>query len=246
MRVSCDGSLHPIRYHAPAGAIVAENPHRSGRRFVHFDHYMFRMRPTMRETTIGLREALCVACAMIVIAAAPTANAQTDPTGLWRVARGVATIRIVDCDGRYWGVIAWEQVPGVDTKNPDPALRGRPTLGMPVLLGMTPRHANEWSGSIYNAENGRTYSAKISLAGPDTLQVKGCVMGVLCGGEQWTRVGPPAETTVAPSPKPAPSAPGARDSSQARAQASPQTQSAEDLCSGLVGPAGSPHQRGLK
>jgi hypothetical protein len=29
--------------------------------------------------------------------------------------------------GRYWGVVAWEQTPGVDRKNPNPALRTRPT-----------------------------------------------------------------------------------------------------------------------
>ena len=29
-------------------------------------------------------------------------------------------------------------------------------------------------------------SSHVSLAGPDTLKVEGC-MGALCGGENWTR-----------------------------------------------------------
>jgi len=187
----------------------------------------------------------------IAVAGVPPAYAQSDPTGEWRVARGVATIRIVDCGGQYWGVLAWEQTPGFDLNNPDPALRGRPMLSMPILLGMTASGPNEWRGAIYNAENGRTYSGSISLPDPDTLQVKGCVLGILCGGERWTRVSPPpAAATTSPPKPPAPKPParasGARESSQARAQASPRTQSAEEICSGLLNLPGGPHERGLK
>jgi hypothetical protein len=32
------------------------------------------------------------------------------------------------------------------------------------------------------------YASHISLPGPDTLRVVGCV-GMLCGGETWTRAG---------------------------------------------------------
>lgn len=130
--------------------------------------------------------------------AALSAFAQTaapDPTGEWRVANGYATMRLVDCNGEIWGIVASEQRPGgIDEKNPDARLRSRPTLGMPVLLGMKPSARNEWSGDIYNAQDGRTYSAKISLAAPDTLKVQGCVLGFLCGGENWTRVAAPEQT----------------------------------------------------
>jgi uncharacterized protein (DUF2147 family) len=223
---------------------------------------------------------LYAACAALFIAggaaAAPTAGMPADPTGEWRVEKGLATIRVVDCDRQYWGVVAWELNPGIDRKNPDPAKRARPTLGMPILLGMKQTGYSEWSGQIYNSEDGHTYSAKISLTGPDTLQVRGCVFGFLCGGENWSRVNPESTTGLAPEgPKPglkpalgahvSPSAatrpgkppsempraakPVAPQSAQASAQPpSPQTQSAEDLCLALVGPGvpGSAHQRGLK
>ncbi len=184
------------------------------------------------------------AVALVLAAATPAAPAApSDPTGEWRVARGFATIRIVDCDGRYWGIVASEQKPGVDRKNPDTALRGRPTLGMPILLGMKPgRDNNEWSGSIYNAEDGRTYSGKISLVDPNTLEIKGCVLGLLCGGEKWIRVSAPDADAAVQPPKPPSAGPrGSGDSSQARAQVSPQTQPAEEICSGLVGAARGAH-----
>ena len=107
------------------------------------------------------------------------------------VAKGEAIIRVVDCGGQYWGLIAWEQNPAeTDSKNPNPALRNRSTLGMPILLGMTPRAGAQatWNGQIYNSENGRVYDGRITLAAPDTLRVEGCVLGFLCGGEDWHRV----------------------------------------------------------
>jgi uncharacterized protein (DUF2147 family) len=150
-----------------------------------------------------------------------------EPTGNWLVAERVAIIKIVDCGGRLWGVVSWEKHPGVDTNNPDPAKRTRPTLGMPVLLGMTMSQPNQWSGHIYNSDNGRTYDAKISLPNPDVLRVEGCVLGILCGGENWTRVNAQGAT-------------GAPTTSPAAAQ-SPQT-----ICTRLLGPPGSSHERPLK
>jgi uncharacterized protein (DUF2147 family) len=123
-------------------------------------------------------------------------SASADPTGDWLVADGVAHIRIADCDGRMWGVVSWSQQHGVDQNNPDPAKRSRSTLGMPVILGMQPAQPNRWEGEIYNSENGKTYQGRIILTSPDTLRVEGCVLGFLCGGQNWTRVkGEPQSAT---------------------------------------------------
>src|ERR1700709_1136031 len=35
------------------------------------------------------------------------------------------------------------------------------------------------------------YTSTIKPIGTDQLEIRGCVMGFLCGGETWTRVGPP-------------------------------------------------------
>jgi uncharacterized protein (DUF2147 family) len=117
------------------------------------------------------------------------AAADPQPTGEWRTANGLANIKIDDCDGVLWGIISWEKEPGgVDSYNPNPAERKNPTLGLRILLAMKPTKPNLWQGEVYNAENGKTYDAKISLASPDVLKIEGCVLGFLCGGENWTRV----------------------------------------------------------
>jgi len=116
-----------------------------------------------------------------------------DPTGDWRVADGVANIRVAQCNGSMWGVVAWEKEPGGrDTNNPDPAKQSRPTLGMPILLNMKKKPgADSWEGQVYNAKDGQTYASTITPHGTDQLEIQGCVLGFLCGGETWTRVGPP-------------------------------------------------------
>jgi uncharacterized protein (DUF2147 family) len=122
-----------------------------------------------------------------------------DPTGDWRVADGVANIRVAQCNGNMWGVVSWEKTPGGrDKNNPDPALQSRPTLGMPILLAMKKKPgADAWEGQVYNAKDGQTYSSTIKPVGADQLEIQGCVLGFLCGGETWSRVGPPIASSPA-------------------------------------------------
>jgi uncharacterized protein (DUF2147 family) len=116
-----------------------------------------------------------------------------DPTGDWRVADGVANIRVAECNHDMWGVVAWEKVSGGhDDNNPDASKKNRPTLGMPILLDMKKKSGvDQWEGQVYNAKDGQTYSSTIKPVGTDQLEIQGCVLGFLCGGETWTRVAPP-------------------------------------------------------
>ena len=42
-------------------------------------------------------------------------------------------------------------------------------------------------GAWVGADDGKTYASKISVTGPATLKVEGCVGAGLCGGENWSR-----------------------------------------------------------
>jgi uncharacterized protein (DUF2147 family) len=136
-----------------------------------------------------------LAALLLALLAAGSANSVAnsasalDPTGEWDTENGDAHIRIVDCAGRLWGVVSWAKAPGNDIHNPDPSLRSRPTVGMPVLLNMKPGDdPGTWEGEVYNAKNGRTYDASIEIKSADTLHVEGCALAVLCGGEDWKRL----------------------------------------------------------
>jgi uncharacterized protein (DUF2147 family) len=145
-----------------------------------------------------------VYCGLAVLASIVPAFAAGDPLGEWTVEDGVARVRIVDCNSHLWGVISWEKTfGGLDTENPDKSKRTRPTLGIPILLNMkkSTTEADQWVGKVYNAENGKTYDAKIRPLSADKLELKGCVLGFLCGGQTWTRyIAPPAPTPVPPAP----------------------------------------------
>lgn len=127
---------------------------------------------------------------LFFLAVVGTAQA-AEPLGEWRDEEGKATIRIVDCNSRLWGVVASESIPGgLDSKNPDKAKRTRPLLGIPVLLNMkkVDDEKDKWEGKVYNAEDGKTYDASIQLKAPNALRVEGCLVWPLCGGQTWSRV----------------------------------------------------------
>jgi uncharacterized protein (DUF2147 family) len=124
----------------------------------------------------------------IVFWAALSPALAASASGEWLVADQSARILIHACDGRLRGIVAWEREHGVDDQNPDPTKRNRPTLGMPILLGMRSTGPESWAGRIYNAENGKTYKAKVELISSNALRVEGCVLGFICAGETWTKV----------------------------------------------------------
>jgi uncharacterized protein (DUF2147 family) len=155
-----------------------------------------------KEWFMACKTSSIIATAFIIaiaaLLAAPSARAQgaTDPTGVWLTQAGDARVKVSKCGGGICGVIVGLKEPidpatgkpQVDDKNPNPALKKRPMIGLPLFSGMQPSGPNKWSGQIYNADDGGTYASSISVNGSDALRVEGCV-GALCGGETWTRVG---------------------------------------------------------
>jgi uncharacterized protein (DUF2147 family) len=186
---------------------------------------------------------------LIILAAAAMASpAAADPTGDWMVEGGYAHVRIATCGEKLWGIVAWEQRPNsIDKNNPDPALRSRPTLGIPILLGMTQERPNRWDGEIYNTEDGRTYTAHLSLSNPDVLRVEGCVLGFLCGGQSWARVAaaPPAPPSARPNAHPVRPQQPPRTTGQAPrpgqpAGPQPAYGTVDDVCAAVAAATGQP------
>ena len=69
---------------------------------------------------------------------------------------------------------------------------------MPILIDMKKKPGvDAWEGQVYNAKDGQLYSSTIKPVGTDQLEIQGCVLGFLCGGETWTRVGPPIPSSPA-------------------------------------------------
>ena len=126
----------------------------------------------------------------------------TEPTGEWLVRNGEARVRIMSCANGLWGYISWVREPGIDSNNPDPAKRARSIIGVPIIQNMMPASQNRWQGQAYNIQNGKTYSARMTLLGDNELSIEGCVLGgLICGGENWTRIGKFAPALRTDTPK---------------------------------------------
>ena len=120
-----------------------------------------------------------------------------EPTGMWLTQTGGSRIRLADCGGALCGTIVWLKEPNdpdtgkpkTDKNNSDAAKRSRPLLGVQIVLGMKPAGAGKWTGQVYNAEDGKTYSGNLTYSGGDSLQLQGCALGgLVCKSQTWTKV----------------------------------------------------------
>lgn len=115
--------------------------------------------------------------------------------GEWLTAEGTSKILIYKCGEEYCGKISWlkepekDGKPRVDEKNPEERLRSQPLLGLVILRGFAFDGEDTWKGGkIYDPKSGNDYSAKMTLADPKTLNLRGYILVPLLGRtETWTR-----------------------------------------------------------
>ena len=119
-----------------------------------------------------------------------------DPLGTWFTADNESQVRIVNCSGAICGTLVWLKEPNdpatgqpkKDKHNADESKQGRPLLGVPIVLGMKANGTSgQWSGEVYNASDGKTYTGSFTMTGPNTAELKGCVLSVICKSQSWTR-----------------------------------------------------------
>lgn len=122
---------------------------------------------------------------LLVVGMSGLALAEGGASGVWRLDTGNVTVRIAPCGANLCGAIVGlakplnhRGQPKVDKKNPNVALRTRPLMGLTILANMKATGENNWQGTIYNADDGRTYSSYMKLSGGN-MKVKGCI-GPFC------------------------------------------------------------------
>ena len=142
-----------------------------------------------------MNKILASAAFAILGLAAVTPASAGDARGNWLTENGRAKVAIVNCGGALCGNIVGLREPNdpatgkpkTDANNSDAAKRARPMIGVQIVIDMKPdRTADKWSGQVYNASDGKTYSGSFTMTGPDTADLKGCVM-IICKSQTWTR-----------------------------------------------------------
>lgn len=143
-----------------------------------------------------MKSTIALATFAILWVAAATPAAAGDPRGNWMTDDGKARIAIANCGGALCGriVALTEPVdpatgkPRTDVNNPDAAKRTRPLVGVQIVIDMKPDTTDKWTGQVYNAEDGKTYSGSITLQDARTLTLQGCAFGgMICKNRTWTR-----------------------------------------------------------
>jgi uncharacterized protein (DUF2147 family) len=119
-----------------------------------------------------------------------------DVSGVWLTNTGDAQIRVAKCGAAMCGTIVWLRnpkddsgAPLTDSKNPDPAKRSRPMLGVIVASGFHPSPDNpeKLVGQFYNAEDGNSYNGSMVSPNGNELHAEGCLL-MFCQTQIWTRV----------------------------------------------------------
>jgi uncharacterized protein (DUF2147 family) len=127
--------------------------------------------------------------ALIALAGAMFAApaAAQDATGTWLTQTGDSRIRIAPCGANLCGTIVWQRTPSKDVNNPDAAKKSRNLVGI-TLLSMRKTGDGKWAGSLYNPNDGKTYSGTLTQNGANSVSLSGCVAGIFCRSQTWSRV----------------------------------------------------------
>jgi uncharacterized protein (DUF2147 family) len=119
----------------------------------------------------------------------------SDIFGSWKTAGGDSRLEFFRCGEKICGKIVWLKEPTyidkkdgpvgttkVDRKNPNPALRKRPILGLQVMKGLKAKGNNRWgNGTCYDPETGKSYKCKMQLVSPGRLELRGYIGVSLIG-----------------------------------------------------------------
>jgi len=119
-----------------------------------------------------------------------------DVRGTWLSQDGNAKVRITDCGSVLCGTLVWlrkpidreTHLPRTDKLNPDSNKRPLPMLGLQVAQGLRTIGDNRWAGSIYNADEGKSYQITLTLTNPNEATLVGCILGLICKSEHWKKI----------------------------------------------------------
>ena len=136
-----------------------------------------------------------LALSILVFVSATSIAGELPPIeGTWISGDGDGWIEIRIVDDGLSGIIAGSPNPDPDRpdrdeKNPEPALRDRPLIGLDIFSGFRYAGGGRWKdGRIYDANSGKTYRCVVTFVDDDTLEVRGYVGVPLLGRtETWKR-----------------------------------------------------------
>ena len=113
--------------------------------------------------------------------------------GRWAIPTKHGVIEIAKCGASICGTLVDSD--GIranpqlkDINNKDAAQRSRALKGLMMLKGFSWKSGSWSGGTIYNGDDGGTYSATVTPVDANQLKLKGCIVWPLCKTQVWTRI----------------------------------------------------------
>ena len=131
------------------------------------------------------------------------ASSAADILGMWWTKENKAKVEITKCGAGYCGKLAWLKDPvyksgvrvgwegkeKVDYRNPDSSKHNDPILGLQIVSNLKYVDGIWKDGTVYDPENGKTYSCKAKIEVGDVLALRGFIGFSLFGRtSEWRRV----------------------------------------------------------
>lgn len=137
--------------------------------------------------------------ALTMLLQIPSAEAR-DVTGVWMTDDGEGAVEIERCGDKRCGRLVWLKTPNDDAgrplkdgNNPDPVARQKPVCGVQIIKDVVLQRDGSWDGgSVYDPEEGKSYSVMLKPVSNDNLEVTG-YLGIKSLGETMTWKRAPAE-----------------------------------------------------
>ena len=133
--------------------------------------------------------------ALFVAGGLPARALAADPSGIWAKDDGSAKFQVTKCGKALCSKIVWLQNPKdsrgkplVDARNENPSMRKRSIIGLSLFSNMVPKAPNIWVGTVYNPEEGRSFTdVTVTLVSSRQIVLRGCKGWLLCAEKVWTK-----------------------------------------------------------
>ena len=151
---------------------------------------------------MSVRNGIVVLGAMLATTATATAAAPAhalEPYGVWLRAESGTAFDFYNCADKLCAKV-------ISVADP----QDKKAVGTVILRNAVRNEDGEWSGDLYNTDDGKIYSGTISVKKPTELTLEGCLLKFLCKTEKWERAPDQSAASTpngqpvmpAPSPKP--------------------------------------------
>lgn len=132
---------------------------------------------------------IMLAAGALAFSAAVYAQTAEDAVGVWLNPENGSHTEFYKCgDGVCGKIVRVTDGQKTDDKNPDPAKKSRPIVGLVIMQGAKKTGPNKWAGTLYNRADGKSYSGTLTVKSKNEVDLSGCVAAVFCKTSTFTRV----------------------------------------------------------